>query len=135
MVTWTWAEGLLASARNYWLCTSGPEGAPHAMPVWAVWADGAAVFSTAPESRKARNLKHDPRAVAHVEVDRGVVILEGLVEETAIDEVFADAYAAKYDHRPVLGSPDDEWFRLRPRVAYAWLEPEYARTATRFAFD
>ncbi len=25
----------LVAARNYWLCTTTPSGAPHAAPVWA----------------------------------------------------------------------------------------------------
>jgi hypothetical protein len=42
-------------------------------------------------------------------------------------------YGAKYDYRP---DPAEEglWFRLRPRVAYAWREQDYPRTATRFVF-
>jgi hypothetical protein len=88
-----------------------------------------------PESRKGRNLARDPRVVVHLESGDEVVVLEGRVEEIALDERLADAYEAKYDYRPSPGHPEGLWYRLRPRVAYAWLEADYPRTATRFAFD
>ena len=104
------------------------------MPVWALWIDGSLVFSTSPESRKARNLARDPRLTIHVEHDDDVIVLEGRVEEIALDAQIAHIYAAKYDHRPEPGSPDDSWYRLRPRVAYAW-DRDFPRTVTRFTFD
>jgi hypothetical protein len=64
------------------------------------------------------------------------VILEGEAEEAPLDERTADAYEAKYGYRPTPpGSEGESWYRLRPRLAYAWLEREYPQTATRFAFD
>lgn len=43
------------------LATVLPDGAPHSAPVWiGVHADRI-VFLTGPGSRKARNLRHDPR--------------------------------------------------------------------------
>jgi len=39
MLGWEWVTQKLDSARNYWIATSGPDGAPHAMPVWALWVD------------------------------------------------------------------------------------------------
>ncbi len=105
------------------------------MPVWALWLDGSLVFSTSPETRKGRNLARDPRVSIHVERDDDVVVvLEGAVDEIAIDERLADRYAAKYEYRPEPRSADENWYRLRPRVAYAW-DGAYPRTATRFVFD
>ena len=66
MVTWQWAVERLEAARNYWLATTKVDGAPHVMPVWGLWLDGAVLFSTSPESIKARNFARDPRAVLHV---------------------------------------------------------------------
>ena len=40
------------------MVTVRPDGRPHATPLLAVWADGAVVFTTGPEERKARNLEH-----------------------------------------------------------------------------
>ena len=134
LLPWTWVRDRLESTRNYWIGTTRPDGAPHAMPVWAVWIDRSLVFSTSPRSRKGRNLAHDPRVSLHVEKDDDVVILEGVVETVTLDEHLADLYAAKYDFRPSPDSLDEAWFRVRPRVVFAW-DRDYPRTATRFSFD
>jgi nitroimidazol reductase NimA-like FMN-containing flavoprotein (pyridoxamine 5'-phosphate oxidase superfamily) len=91
---WTWASERLESTRNYWLGTTRPDGSPHAMPVWAIWLDGALVFSTSPDSRKGRNLARDPRFVIGVERDDDVIVLEGAVAEIPLDETIADVYEA-----------------------------------------
>ena len=63
---WSWAEEQLRAARNYWVCSTRPDGRPHAMPVWGLWLDGAVLFSTDPSSRKGRNLTANPAAVVHL---------------------------------------------------------------------
>jgi PPOX class probable F420-dependent enzyme len=48
------------------IATVLPDGAPHAVPVW-VGTDGErAVVLTGPESRKARNLRRDPRVALSI---------------------------------------------------------------------
>ena len=130
MLDWSWAEERLVASRNYWIATSGAGGAPASAPVWGVWAGGALWFGTNPSSRKGLNLARDPRAVAHLESGDEVVILHGVVERVALEEAVADAYEAKYEYRP----PGPEFLRLRPRLAVAWLEADYPKTATRFDF-
>jgi pyridoxine/pyridoxamine 5'-phosphate oxidase len=134
LLAWSWAAERLETARNYWIATANADSGPHAMPVWGLWLDGAVVFSTSPESRKGRNLARDPRVVVHLESGDECVVLEGDVEPIAIDDRIADAYKAKYDWRPDP-SEGGLWLRLAPRVAYAWLERDYPRTATRFLFS
>jgi PPOX class probable F420-dependent enzyme len=131
MLPWSWVEQELEAARNYWIATVSPDGRPHAAPVWGIWIDGAVVFSTSPESRKGRNLARDPRVVIHLESGDDVVILEGEIEVISLAERMADAYEAKYDYRP---GGEGDWFSLRPRVAYAWRESDFPRSATRFSF-
>jgi general stress protein 26 len=135
LVPWEWADARLASARNYWLATTHPDGSPHAMPLWGVWLDGVLYFDTHPESQKVRNLSAQPRAVIHLESGSEVVILEGSVdvdeedsEEGELFERIAAAYEEKYGSRP-FGA-----FALRPRIAYAWKD-DFTGSATRFAFD
>jgi PPOX class probable F420-dependent enzyme len=135
LLPWSWAEERLAASRNYWVVTADSSGGPHAMPVWGLWIDGAVVFSTSPESRKGRNLARDPRVVIHLESGDEVVVLEGDVERTPLGDRLADAYEEKYQYRPEPGSPEGLWYRLAPRVAYAWVERDYPKTATRFSFD
>jgi PPOX class probable F420-dependent enzyme len=135
MLPWSWAEERLEAARNYWIGTARSDGRPHAAPVWGLWIDDAILFSTSPRSRKGRNLARDPRVVVHLESGDEVVIVEGEVEQVQLTEGAAEAYGTKYDFRPDPSSPDGLWCAVAPRVAYAWLERDYPRTATRFAFD
>ena len=131
MLPWSWAEDQLEESRNYWIVSVRPDGGPHSAPVWGLWVDGAVVFSTSPESRKARNLARDPRVVVNLESGDDVVILEGEVETRGLDDRVADLYEAKYAYRP--GGQGD-WYSLRPRVVYAWREQEFPRSVTRFSF-
>jgi hypothetical protein len=133
MLPWSWAVERLTAGKNYWVATTSPDGRPHAMPVWGVWLEDGLWFGTSSRSRKGRNLARDPRVAVHLESGDEVVILEGEVEEAPLDERTADVYEAKYDYRPSPpGGEGEGWYRLRPRVAYAWLERDYPRTATRF---
>jgi PPOX class probable F420-dependent enzyme len=133
LVTWEWVVERLERARNYWVATTNPDGSPHTMPVWALWLDDSVVFSTSPRSRKTRNVERDPRAVVHVDGGDEVVILEGEVEATALDDRIARAYEAKYDYRPDPASPEEGWYVLRPSGAYAWGR-DFPRSVTRFTF-
>ena len=146
LLNWAWVSRRLEAAQNYWLCTTRPDGAPHAMPVWAVWVDGALVFSTGKASRKARNLAADPRAVVHLESGDDAVMLEGTVEELndATLAARADAaYSAKYPdpqtgegyHLPADCRGDNGLYALRPRVCHAWREATFPVSASRWRFD
>jgi Pyridoxamine 5'-phosphate oxidase len=127
MLPWSWAEERLASAHNYWVSTAGP----HASPVWALWREGAIVFSCSARSRKARELARDGRVVVHLESGDEVVIVEGEAEPVAADDALIDEYERKYDYRADSG---EGWYRVRPRRVLAWTEAGYPRNATRFDF-
>jgi PPOX class probable F420-dependent enzyme len=43
------------------LATVLPDGAPHSVPVWVGTHGDHVAILTGPDSRKARNLRHDPR--------------------------------------------------------------------------
>jgi hypothetical protein len=62
-LAWEWVTERLERSHSYWICSTRPDGRPHAAPVWGVWMDGAVVFSTDPSSRKAQNLKAFPGPV------------------------------------------------------------------------
>ena len=131
MLDWSWAEERLASARNYWIVTTGESGAPAAAPVWGVWFEGALFFGTNPSSQKGRNLTRDPRVVIHLESGDEVVILRGEIAREDLPADAVDAYETKYAYRPTV---TEGWFVLRPRSAVAWVELDYPKTATRFDF-
>jgi Pyridoxamine 5'-phosphate oxidase len=132
MLPWSWAVERLEASRNYWIGTTGADGAPSAAPVWGLWLDGGVVFGTNPRSAKGRNLARDARVVVHLESGDEVVILHGESEPFRLDEAAADLYHAKYGFRP---EPSEGWHRVPPRIALAWLESDYPETATRFTFD
>ncbi len=98
-----------------------PDGAPHTVPVWIGTYGDHIVFLTGPDSRKARNLRRDPRVALSLTppgdpfqpvVVRGRVVkwLEGDAAWTIVDQL-----AVKYIGRPY--SRDEE------RVV-AVIEPE-----------
>lgn len=133
MLPWGWAVEQLVASRNYWVCTTRPDGRPHAAPVWGLWRDDGVLFGTSPASIKGRNLAHDPRLLIHTESGDDVVIVEGVVANVPFDAAAADAYEAKYAFRPPAS--DGGWNLLRPALALAWREADFPRSATRFTFD
>jgi hypothetical protein len=127
MLPWSWAAERLAKAHNYWVSTNGP----HASPVWALWRDGALVFSCSPKSRKGRAIARDPRVVIHLESGAEVVIVEGKAEPTIADASVLGEYERKYNFRADAG---EGWFRVEPERVLAWAEDGYPKNATRFDF-
>lgn len=61
-----------------------PDGGPHSVPVWIGTHDDRIAVITGPDSRKARNLRRDPRvALSLTEVDNPFqpVVIRGRVVE------------------------------------------------------
>jgi PPOX class probable F420-dependent enzyme len=93
------------------LATVLPDGAPHSVPVWVGTHGDHIVFLTGPGSRKARNLRHDPRvALSLTPVDnpfQPVVVRGRVVEWIEGDAAWeiVDRIAAKYIGAPY---PRDE---------------------------
>jgi hypothetical protein len=134
---WATVEEWLRAGRSYWVCSTRPDGRPHAAPVWGLWLDGALWFSTDPTSWKARHLAARPDAVVHLESGDEVCILEGAVARVPAVELpgsFVPDYKAKYDTELDLSNPDFGWYRLAPRVALTWTEAEFPTTPTRWRF-
>ncbi|MCX6022842.1 MAG: pyridoxamine 5'-phosphate oxidase family protein [Chloroflexi bacterium] len=137
MLPWAAVRDRIAQARNYWVATTQPNGAPHVMPVWGLWLREAFYFSTDPASRKGRNLAVNPRVAVHLESGDDVVILEGTAERLKNDAVpseFSNAYFEKYQVRLDTNDPSMPYYRVNLRVALAWLEQDFLQTATRWRF-
>lgn len=134
---WPQVSAQLAAARNYWLCSTYPDGRPHAMPVWGVWLGGALYFGADPASRKGKNLAANPNLVVHLESGDNVVILEGVVASlagAALPADYATEYERKYSFRPDSSDPDTRTFCLRPLKVLSWLESDFHASATRWHF-
>ena len=88
------------------LATVLPDGAPHTVPLWVGTRGEQIVFLTGPQSRKARNLRHDPRvALSLTPADNPfepVIVRGRVVEWIDGDEGWAiiDELAQKYIGRP-----------------------------------
>jgi PPOX class probable F420-dependent enzyme len=136
LLPWSWAEQRLTAARRYWVVTVGEDGRPHAMPVWGVWHGQALWFSTGADSRKARNLRADPRCVVTPDDAAEAVVVEGRAAAAAgeVDAAMREAYREKYATNVPGAHPV---FRVAPAVVFAVIEQpeqEFLR-ATRWTFD
>ena len=137
VLPWSWAVERLTKAHNYWVATSGREGAPQLTAVWGVWLDAAFYFSCAATSRKARNLAENPDCAISTERADEAVIVEGiatLVADQALLEQFKAAYDPKYDWEIEIDKGGI--FRVTPQVAFAFIEhsDKFESTATRWQF-
>ena len=103
------------------LATVLPDGSPHTVPLWVDTRGDQVVFLTGPGSRKARNLRRDPRvALSLTAADNPfepIVIRGRVVEWLEGDDAWeiVDRIAAKY-----IGGP---YPRDEERVV-AVVEPE-----------
>jgi general stress protein 26 len=133
------AEERLSKSRNYWICTTRPDGRPHSIPVWGFWLDGTFYFGTARASRKARNLAHNPAISVHLDSGDDVVILEGTAVEVDLKDKARlqplDAASRTKYKMPLMVMPEVVLYSVRPRVVLAWTENDFPNNATRWEFD
>jgi hypothetical protein len=140
LLPWTWAVERLASSHDYWLSTLSADGAPHLMPVWAIWLDGALWFSCSKESKKARNLTADGRCSLATDNAAQPVVLQGVAEPViTLGEIqrLIDAENAKYDtdySLELLGPAVSTWFGVRPARVFGLDTADFAGSPTRWTF-
>jgi PPOX class probable F420-dependent enzyme len=141
LLPWSWAEERLTRSRTYWVVTTWPDGRPHAMPVWAVWDEGAVWFSSAVDSRKVRNLRRDPRCVVATEDGQQPVAVEGratVVDDERLLRRFLDLANAKYDASMDLAFLDpavNATVRVDPSVVIGLDDDDFGDTPTRWDVD
>jgi PPOX class probable F420-dependent enzyme len=135
---WESVTRRIDAARNYWVCTTRADGRPHATPVWGLWDDGGLVFSTSPQSLKARNLARDPRCTVHLESGDDVVVVDGVAEPAPValvsGDAFLDRYEAKYAFRPRPEDMSGAAWRVRPVSVLTWDERSFVESQTRYRF-
>ena len=99
-------RGLLAGPNIAHIATVLPDGSPHSVAVWAGLSEDRAYFFTQEHSRKARNLREDPRvAISMVDRKNPYITgwLRGRVVETLDGElalVLIDELSTKYTGKP-----------------------------------
>ncbi len=72
-----------------WLATVCPDGRPHVMPLGVNWMDGVLYFSTGANTRKAKNLAHNPQCVITVATQDFDIVVEGTAARVTDPELMA----------------------------------------------
>ena len=68
------------------VCTTGPAGRPHLMPLWYVVEDGPVLRGwTFAKSQKAKNLERDPRATLGIDDGEAYHELRGVMFECDVE--------------------------------------------------
>ncbi len=136
MLSWQWARERIDGSHNYLLTTVRPDGAPHVMPIWGIWLEGAFYFSTAATSRKSRNLERNASCVVCNENVEEAVIVEGSAQRLKDDEIPQQAlvgYKAKYgwDLDPKRGPV----WKVTPKTVFAMPEQQFPQAVTKWIFE
>ena len=138
LLPWIWAEERLIASHDYWLASVRPDGRPHVMPVWGVWADLELWFSCSPGSRKSRNLELRPSATATTDDARNPVIVEGTVERVEDPEAierFAQRTNVKYDvDYSAQFFLENATFKMLPIWAFGVADGAFENSPTRWTF-
>lgn len=133
---WAWASEHLSNSHNYWISSVRGESAPHTMPVWGIWLDGAFYFSTSATSRKARNLEQNPHCVVCNENAEEAVIVEGVARKLKDEEIPQQAFS---DYKKKYGWEIDPKrgpvFAVRAKIVFAMPEKLFPKGVTRWTFD
>jgi general stress protein 26 len=115
LLPWSWAAQRLSSAQNYWVSSVWPDGRPHLTPVWGMWDGTVLWFTCSVGSRKARNLRAEPRCCVSTEGAMDPVVIEGHARFSADEATI----------RRVLGLMNDKY---HTDIEPSFLDP--ARNAT-----
>jgi len=140
LLPWSWVVERLTRSHDFWLATVTPQGAPHLMPVWAVWHGGRLWFSSANGSRKARNLSADARCTLSTDNPQEPVVAQGRAERVTSPEDLAAMLAAenaKYQTSYGLEMVDpalNSVYALRLEWVFALDASDFAGSPTRFTF-
>lgn len=143
VLPWASVEQRLVASRHYWLATVRPSGAPHVVPRWGVWVDGAFWYDGDPVTRHARNAEANPAVTLTLESGAEVVIVEGTsvatrAEAEGLGARLAEAFSKYHDdgYAPAAdawsGADGGGLRAIRPERALAWFD--FPTDCTRFRF-
>lgn len=144
MLVWEVVERQLVEATHYWLATVRPDGRPHVVPRWGVWARDRFWYDGSPETRHVMNLGQNDAVTLHLESGSRAVILEGTAAPSSpisaeLGRTLSSMFGVKYGGAGYAPEPD-AWSGpdaggmvvLRPRKALAWFD--FPTDVTRFRF-
>ena len=107
VLLWAQARERLDSNGTHWLATVRPDGRPHVVPVGAAWMDDALYFTTGQDTRKEKNVLHNPHCALSISTPGFDMIVEGAAARLRDDaklERLAEVYRSK--GWPVTGVRD-----------------------------
>jgi len=140
LLPWAWAEERLTRSHDFWLATVTPDGAPHLMPVWALWHANMLWFSSSTGSRKARNLTAEHRCSLSTDDPLQPVVVHGkarrITDRAALLAMLA-AENAKYgtDYgADLVDTAANSVFALLPEWVFALDSSDFTGSPTRFTF-
>jgi len=141
-VDWSWVAAQLTDSKNYWLCSVRPDGRPHVIPRWAVYADGRIYYDGSPETRHAQNIKANPHISVHLESGDQVIILEGTSvpagkPDASLANRLVDSYRKKYAAQGYSPEPN-QWdegglYVFTPSQCITWTN--FTEDPTKFVFE
>ena len=151
-IPWEEAERRLTRGGWFWLVTVRPDGAPHAMPVFAVWSESALFLVSKETTRKSRNLTADGRCVVTTDAGDLHLVVEGearRVRDEATLGRASEAFEAIYDWptvvageeldaeygAPTSGGPPYAVFKIKPTRAFGLPTDGESFTPTRWRFE
>jgi Pyridoxamine 5'-phosphate oxidase len=151
-IPWEEAERRLTRGGWFWLVTVRPDGAPHAMPVFAVWSESALFLVSKETTRKSRNLTADGRCVVTTDAGDLHLVVEGearRVRDEATLSRASEAFEAIYDWptvvageeldaeygAPTSGGPPYAVFEIKPTRAFGLPTDGESFTPTRWRFE
>jgi len=115
----------LEQQKNIWMATVRPDGRPHLVPIWFVWADKKVWVSTGSDTVKVENLLQNDRISVALENGRTPTILEGKAllhtELERVPQNVLDAFQEKYGW-DILTDTDEDWLMIEivPGKLLAW---------------
>jgi PPOX class probable F420-dependent enzyme len=140
LLPWSWAEERLSASHAYWVATVWPDGRPHVMPVEGSWHDESLWFTSGVRTRKARNLRADPRCVVTTDNPVEPVVVEGVAEVVRDPGTILELVARmnhKYSSELTLEFLNPEvnaTFRVRPHWVFSLNDKEFTGSPTRWVF-
>lgn len=140
LLPWSWALERITQSHDYWLATVTPAGAPHLMPVWAVWHQDVLWFSSANGSRKARNIASQPRCSLATADPLQPVVVHGRARRVTDPRELSAMLAAenaKYGTSygaDMVDPATNSVFALQPEWAFALDSADFTGSPTRYSF-
>lgn len=136
VLDWPTVQGLLESAKAFWVATVRPDGRPHIVPKDGLWLDDQLFFGGSPQTVNHRNLSANPEVSVHIGDGATAVMVEGKASVWVPPREQAERLAAeakrKYGYPVTADTYVQGVWAVKPTRVIAWTA--YPSDVTRFTF-